>query len=168
MAMWELYSIEGQGIAIQSSVGNLKKALRAEDGHINREDTPVPEEVPRIKIFTLGEVQYIDYDRHFIPEGNMYAPLFHKRLSFQHEREFRIATSRFFELIQDRGVHEIEEVDLPPGEYIDVDVNQLIEKIHVSPSSADWFLELVEMVADRGGIDPDLVTRSPLDEDPVF
>ena len=168
MAMWELYSVEGQGIAIQSRVGKLKEALRAEDGYINREDTPVPEEISRLKIFTLGAVQYIDYDKHLIPEGNLYAPLFHKRKSFEHEREFRVATSRFDELIRGDGIQEVDEVDLPSGEYISIDVSQLIEKIHVSPSSADWFLQLVEMVAEGSGIDSQIVNRSSLEEDPVF
>lgn len=167
MAMWELYSIEGQGIAIQSNVGRMKKALRAEGGYINREDTPVPEEAPRINIFTLGAVRYIDYDRGIIPEGNLYSPLFHKRLSFEHEKEFRVATSRFFDYLADDELHRIPD-DLDPGEYIDIGLEELIEKIYVSPSSADWFLEQVEMVADRYGVGSEKVVRSSLDEDPVF
>jgi len=168
MAMWELYSIEGQGIAIQSKVGKLKEALRAEGGHINRGDASVPEEMPGVKSFTLGAVQYIDYDKHITPERNLLAPLFHKRRSFEHEREFRVATSRFGEVLGDDGILDMDRLDLPAGEYINININQLIDKIYVSPSSADWFLELVEVIAGRRGINPDIVTRSSLNEDPVF
>ncbi|WP_339103198.1 DUF2971 domain-containing protein [Haloterrigena salinisoli] len=170
MAMWELYSLEGQGIAIQSRIDRMKKALRSEGGKINREDTPVEEDLPREKIFTIGAVRYIDYDEHWIPEGNMYSPLFHKRLSYQHEKEFRIATSRFFELLEqaEGGVNTIDEVNLPVGMYMEVDVEELIENIHVSPTAPDWFLELIEDVLSKYSIDTECVTRSSLVEDPVF
>lgn len=170
MAMWELYSMEGQGIAIQSRVGYLKKALRSEGGRINREDTPVEESLPREKIFTIGPVQYIDYDEHWIPEGNMYSPLFHKRLSYQHENEFRIATSRFFDILEeaDGGVQTIDDVDLPSGMYVDIDIDELIENIHISPTAPDWFLDLIESVLERYGINTNCITRSSLDKDPVF
>lgn len=169
MAMWELYSLEGQGVAIKSSVGRVKRALRSKGGKINREDTPVEEELPRMKLFTLGAVQYVDYDEHIIPNGNLYTPLFYKRLSFQHEREFRIATSQFFEFIQEGGgLVRPEEEELENGYYVEIGIEDLVDEIYVSPSSADWFKQLVEMVAEKYGIGGENVTRSNLDEDPVF
>lgn len=168
MAMWELYSLEGQGIAIQSDVGMLKESLRETGGYINGEDTPVPEEAPRMKIFTLGAVQYIDYDEHFTPEGNFNAPLFHKRLSYKHEQEFRVVNSRFSELIFEHTPQEIAQMTLAPGEYMETKLDNLINKIHVSPSSADWFFELVERVVEKYGLSSIDVVRSSLDAKPVF
>lgn len=172
MAMWDLYSMEGQGIAIQSQIGKLKQSLREANGYILDEDLPIPKETPNTKVFTLGAVQYIDYHKHLIPESSWEFPLFSKRLIYKHEQEFRIMISRLGDALRDNDIYSnIPEhpEDLPPGEYIEIELSSLINRIYISPSAPDWFLELIEMIADRySDVDPDLVTRSSLDEDPVF
>ena len=35
-------------------------------------------------------MKYVDYDATFIPEGNLFFPYMHKRLSFEFEREYRL------------------------------------------------------------------------------
>lgn len=176
MAMWEIYSTKNQGVAIQTRIRKLKKALRAKDGYINQGDTSVPygtsvpEDTPSEKIFTLGSVQYIDYDKHYTPVNNIYGPLFYKRLSYKHEQEFRIAISKFFDLAYDKGIDgvKIGNLELEYGKYMELDLDELIEKIHVMPSSPNWFLELVRKLVEQFGFESNLVKRSSLEEDPVF
>lgn len=169
-AMWDQYSINGRGIAIQTTVENLMKSLTSEPGiFINGEDTP--DDGDKIdEIFTFGKVRYIDYDKHLIPENNANAPVFHKRLSFEHEQEFRIAYSVFGDKLREwEGVSGINESDVetPVGEYIDADIDILIDTLYVSPTSPEWFSELVDMVVERYDLNCE-IQKSSLDEDPVF
>ncbi len=70
-AMWKLYSGGGQGIAIESTVGQLRRALDiAED-------------------FQIDRVRYMDFERDPIQKGYRHHRLFVKRKSFEHEKEVR-------------------------------------------------------------------------------
>ena len=67
-------------------------------------------------------------------------PFLFKRKSFQYEREVRI--------ISDLSDQEIKIND---GLKIDVDINQLIEKIYIHPKSENWYKKLViELVSKLG------------------
>ncbi|WP_123622374.1 DUF2971 domain-containing protein [Halorubrum sp. CSM-61] len=168
-AMWEQYSTNEQGIAIQTTVGDLIKSLTDKPGvFMSGEDTP--DDADKIdRTITFGKVQYIDYDRQLMPESNLYAPLFFKRLSFEHEREFRAAFSKHFEKLR-----ESDEADFmhnssenPAGVYVDVNLEKLIDTLYISPTSPEWFSEQVELIKERYGIECD-IQKSSLDEDPVF
>ena len=69
IAMWRLYASgkESKGVAIKSSVGRLKKAIRH----------PVE----------IGRIAYIDYSKEW-PNAN--EALWRKRLSFEYEHEVRV------------------------------------------------------------------------------
>ena len=69
-AMWKLYSGSGQGIAIESNVGQLRRSLEAEGLQIDR-------------------VRYMDFERDPIEKGHRRYRGFVKRKSFEHEREVR-------------------------------------------------------------------------------
>ncbi len=71
-AMWKLYLQSGEGIAIRSSVGQLKASF-AKSGR------PVH----------VGMVQYINYDVDLTPIHNVIGLGLLKRKSFEHEREIR-------------------------------------------------------------------------------
>jgi hypothetical protein len=73
IAMWSLYNSGSEGVAVQTTVGQLKVALRHD---------------PRITL--IGRVTYLDYERDtMINSLNTISPLMHKRRSFQHEAEVR-------------------------------------------------------------------------------
>ena len=59
------------------------------------------------------------------------------------------------------------EIETLPGLYVEADLEQLIEKVFVAPTSAEWFRELVEAMLKDHGIKAD-VQRSDLDADPVL
>ena len=115
-AMWQIFTQNNEGLAIQSTIGRLQKALKPE---INFSQF-------------IGEVNYIDYKKEYIPFDDMFFPFMFKRKSFQYEREVRI--------ISDLSENNIKIND---GIKIDVDVNQLIEKIYIHPKSENWYKKLV-------------------------
>ena len=115
-AMWQIFTQNNEGLAIQSTIGRLQKALKPEINYSQ----------------FIGEVNYIDYKKEYIPFDDMFFPFMFKRKSFQYEREVRI--------ISDLSENAIKIND---GIKIDVDVNQLIEKIYIHPKSENWYKKLV-------------------------
>lgn len=70
-AMWKLYTAAGQGIAIESTVGQLRSSVRLD---------PAP---------IIDRMRYADFDRDPIEKGHAHYRLFMKRQPFSHEKEVR-------------------------------------------------------------------------------
>ena len=115
-AMWQIFTQNSEGLAIQSTIGRLQKSLLPENN---------------FKQY-IGEVNYIDYKKEYIPFDDLFFPFLFKRKSFQYEREVRIITD-----VTDSSVK------LNEGLKINVDINQLIEKIYIHPKSENWYKNLV-------------------------
>ena len=115
-AMWQIFTKNNEGLAIQSTIGRLKEALQPEN-HIEQ---------------YIGNVNYIDYKKEYIPFDDAFFPFLFKRKSFQYEREVRI--------ISDVSTKNISVND---GLKINVDLSQLIEKIYIHPKSENWYKKLV-------------------------
>ena len=115
-AMWQIFTKNNEGLAIQSTIGRLKEALHPEN---------------RIEQY-IGNVNYIDYKKEYIPFDDTFFPFLFKRKSFQYEREVRI--------ISDVSAQNI---SVNEGLKINVDLNQLIEKIYIHPKSENWYKKLV-------------------------
>jgi hypothetical protein len=79
-AMWKLYSGTGQGIAIESTIGQLRRSLDIEQG------------------LQIDRVRYMDFERDPIEKGHRHYRLFVKRKSFEHEKEVRATI-----LLQEEG-----------------------------------------------------------------
>jgi hypothetical protein len=123
-AMWQIFTQNSEGLAIQSTIGRLQKALDPEQ-NISQ---------------YIGEVNYIDYKKEYIPFDDMFFPFLFKRKSFQYEREVRI--------ISDISESKIKIND---GLKINVDIDQLIEKIYIHPKSENWYKKLViQLVSELG------------------
>ena len=76
-----------------------------------------------------------------------------KRKSFQYEREIRIISDvTEFQLKIDNGLK------------IDIDINQLIEKIYIHPKSENWYKNLVIELVQRIGFDF-TIEKSDLESD---
>lgn len=136
-AMWQIFTQNNEGLAIQSTIGSLQKALASEKNYSQ----------------FIGEVNYIDYKKEYIPFDNMFFPFMFKRKSFQYEREIRI--------ISDLSESNIKIND---GIKIDVDVNQLIEKIYIHPKSENWYKKLVIELVSK--LDYDIkIEKSDLESD---
>lgn len=122
-AMWQLYSRDTQqGIAIQTTFERLYQAL------------------PVTANCEFGMVNYIDYSEYNNGTSGKYFHMFdapwYKRLSFAHEKEFRvISESPDFNMLTD--AHDL---------LIPVDLNLLIDNIYFSPEADKWFVKLVSNI----------------------
>lgn len=145
-AMWKLYAQSSDAIAIKSTVGLLNISL--------------PEWV------SFSVVKYLDYDREAFgtTNWNLIDAFLHKRLSFQHEKEFRAFASSFYE-----ADPEVERAKDPSGTGVraPVDVNQIVQAVHVSPTAQDWFLNVVKRASKSGGLSAPVV-KSQLLRDPLY
>ena len=146
-AMWRLYAREHDGIAIRTTFEGLCESLTCtEDVYI-------------------GKVQYADYEKDFIPEGNSFSPFLYKRKGFEHEYEVRA-------IIQDLPLRsnpypqqwkDIYEV----GNYLAVELSTLIKDIIVAPFAPNWFLDLVRSVTSLYEVNID-VAQSELAGSPNY
>ena len=123
-AMWQIFTKNNEGLAIQSTIGRLKKSLETE----------------RKTEQHIGQVNYIDYKKELIPFDDTFFPFLFKRKSFQYEREIRI--------ISDVSSDNLKIND---GLKIDVDINQLIERIYIHPKSENWYKNLVIELVEKLG-----------------
>ena len=149
-AMWRLYCGEEYGVAIAAEYQLL-------------EDSFTPQGA------IIAPVRYLDYRTQGFPQSNVIFPFFHKRLSFEHEREVRIAVWR-----SDQGVIGMPtEASKPPtaeemAKYkadvtrgqqlkaergnaisLDLDVDAVISSIFVHPDAPEWYFRVVQRVVER-------------------
>ena len=136
-AMWQIFTQNSEGLAIQSTIGRLQKALQPEE-HFQQ---------------YIGEVNYIDYKKEYNPFDDLFFPFLYKRKSFQYEREVRI--------ISDVTQNNLK---LNDGLKINVDVNLLIEKIYIHPKSENWYKNLVIQLVAKLGFDIS-IEKSDLESD---
>ena len=136
-AMWQIFTQNSEGLAIQSTIGRLQESLIPET-NFNQ---------------YIGEVNYIDYKKEHIPFDDMFFPFLFKRKSFQYEGEVRIIT--------DIGESDIK---INEGLKINVNINQLIEKIYIHPKSENWYKNLVIQLVKQLGFDF-TIEKSDLESD---
>jgi hypothetical protein len=136
-AMWQIFTQNSEGLAIQSTIGRLQESLLLEQ-NFNQ---------------YIGEVNYIDYKKEYIPFDDMFFPFLFKRKSFQYEGEVRI--------ISDISENNIK---INEGLKIDIDINKLIEKIYIHPKSENWYKNLVIQLVKQLGFDFE-IEKSDLESD---
>jgi len=121
-AMWRLYSPIQEALALRSTYQRLRDQL--------------PDYV-RIHL-----VQYVDAPR---PNGDdPLAAFFYKRKAYEHEKELRAVVDR----PPPQGCVNEE----PSGWRFPIAVEQLVERIYVSPFAQDWFVSLVRKMGKRYGL----------------
>jgi hypothetical protein len=136
-AMWQIFTQNSEGLAIQSTIGRLQKALEPEKN---------------LKQY-IGQVNYIDYKKEYIPFDDLFFPFLFKRKSFQYEREVRI--------ISDTSDTAI---TINDGIKINVDISQLIDKIYIHPKTENWYKNLVIELVSKLGFDI-AIEKSDLESD---
>ncbi|RZJ67718.1 MAG: DUF2971 domain-containing protein [Flavobacterium sp.] len=125
-AMWQIFTQNSEGLAIQSTIGRLQEALNTENDYD----------------LQIGAVKYIDYKKEYIPFDDAFFPFLFKRKSFQYEREVRI--------IADLTKYNL---SINEGIKINVDINSLIERIYIHPRSENWYKNLVLQLMQQLGFD---------------
>jgi len=132
VAMWKIYSGENKGIAIESTFNRLCQSFNKND----------PE------LVYIGMVEY-DFEAS-LTTGSPINHVLKKRKCFKYEEEVRAVLMAPDTIIKnDKSAH----VDpYPDGLKIKVDLNKLIQKIHISPKAKPWFFDLVNDVINHYNI----------------
>ena len=137
--LWNSYSSLYDGVAIQSSIGNLIDSLDSSS----------------LLDLYVSEVIYIDYDDDYTFRrsggiANMIAPHFTKRKYFASEKEVRVMhydpLAKFNES--------------PCGLFAKVNSDVLISSVYVSPFSQPWFKEIVVELLGFYGLGHKTVNKS--------
>jgi hypothetical protein len=164
-AMWNLYSHENAGIAIQSTTRKLSQCFKE-----NKEDT-----------IWIGKVQYLDFPKDWTTEwNNLFQAFVTKRKSFEYENEIRAVTclpdehlssdyilktanreEAFFSSPSPRP-RVINPRDLTDkGKYVSANLQTLIEKVYLAPYAEPWFEEVLESLLSKYELNT-TVTKSDL------
>jgi hypothetical protein len=160
-AMWNLYSHENAGIAIQSTTRKLSNCFRE-----NNRDT-----------IWIGKVQYLDFSKDWMKEGNnLFQAFVTKRKSFEYENEIRAVTclpddrlnSEWIVKAANRErVSSSEPCSANPdeltdkGKYVSANLQILIEKVYIAPYAESWFEEVVQSLLSKYELNTS-VTKSDL------
>jgi hypothetical protein len=126
----------GEGLAISTSFDRLKKALSETKLNVNG-----------------GLVQYVDYETHRPDHVNILLWAMLKRISFEHEKEFRA-------VVLDLSVEQ-------KGVYIPIIPEFLIDEVYVSPTAKDWTVDLLRKIVKRCNFDFE-VKKSELLSHPIY
>lgn len=124
-AMWQLYSSANESICLQTTFKQFRNCM--------------PRGVD------IGEVRYIDYETEWVSERHPILPFLYKRISFEHEREYRAVCNVSPMNGRKSSNFEITE----SGVWVDVRPAEVIQRIIVAPHIRPWFRELVEQVVAR-------------------
>ncbi len=136
-AMWKIYS-ELFGVSIQSTYQRLCDSFIGDKWNFYNEKS---------KIY-IGEVIYIDRNRSVIPQNFGFWPYMHKSIEFLYEHELRCI------------IWDIENQN--ENMKIKVNLDNLIDKIYISPFAPPWFKSTVEDLCKTYGVSPQKVHQSNL------
>lgn len=150
-AMWKLYSLTNEGIALKTTIGKLRCELEKAD-----------------EAFKIRRIQYVDHKR-LTPvtnEKSFAEPIFYKIKAFEHERELRVAFLDKKILQSTTTIYageNIEKYKNPlSGCSISIDLAKLIDAIHISPLAPEWVEIVVKSLLEKYGLDPKLVIYSSM------
>ena len=143
-AMWKLYSDNGKGIAVKTSVSSIVKSIE----HFQQDI-----------LVQVGAVKYLDFhDIHLnlkdcITDGHL-SPLL-KRSSFSHENEVRLFT------VPKINSDNVDTFKSKP-ELIKAMALELIEEVYISPFAGEPFTSSVKAICNKYSIPNEKVKASDL------
>ena len=155
--MWNQYSNEG--IAIKSTIGDLRESFDTSE-----------------KGAWMYEVDYINYECEEFKSDDRFAAYFHKRRSFRHEQELRLLFEEWPPQEESVDMEYVDSVlkgrepepqDLVEGQFHEIDVDDLINEVYISPRKDENFKELVVDYV-KTSDDSFPVNHSSLSNDPVY
>ncbi len=136
--MWELYVGNDQGVTIQSNKERIERCFGLLTTNIE-----------------MSKVRYLDYENDIwfhkdeFPHYSYTAitPLIHKKLEFEHEAEFRVF------LINNEAIKKEDYWNDSIGMDVNINVEDLIEKVIVPPNSDLSFKNKIELIIEKYGFD---------------
>jgi len=195
-AMWSKYGNHDGAIAVETTVENLRNAVAAAEHNIHLakvEYTVFNEDHRDEEEDDISDIDPEELNRKFLlthEDSHTFAPFLYKRKSFDYEDEIRaiIQKPSYADSADEEDALPIRIQTEDGWKYIKDDkdpdrngvephvlVNQLIDKIHVSPGSPGWILKTVREAVKAKDRLPDtddevnsFVVESQLDANPVF
>lgn len=144
-AMWNIFCVNKEGLAIKSTIQSLKESLESyKEGDIYFSKIYYGEDRPEI-------------------EFNYIYPFLCKRVNFEHEKEFRVIISKYN---IDHSLSQSAQV-LDNGIVVDVDIQKLVHEIKIHPFAEDWFVGLINKVTQKFNLEVN-VSKSELYTSPWF
>jgi len=151
--MWREYVKNGEGIAIQSTVGRLAKSF------VDITETP-HDKNGNVIWPRMDKISYIDYETEKAPNDYSfftYQPFIHKDKRFLYENELRVWAEfmpQRFGLGNNYRAYQpdseipkaLKQLDDYKGFYFPIDLNTLIEKVVIPSNAPRWFKEMIEHV----------------------
>ena len=137
MGMWDKYHIRNSGVAIKTTMGNLKNCLPDTPNiFIGKVDYDVE---------SIGNQNQIEVPGDLSIENLLHYLYFYKRKSFEYEQEVRA-------IIDIRSIPRDAPYEF--GTLVEINVQTLIDEnseVIVSPHADEWITETVELIVERCG-----------------
>lgn len=93
------------------------------------------------EIIRISEVNYIDYEREEMLDGNTMFPIIHKQNAYHYEEEVRL----FHEIDSDFNfTYNWSKEKVKEGRNIKVDIDELINEIVIGPFTPIWIIDLIK------------------------
>ena len=147
-ALWKIYTLPKTGIAIRSTVGNLRKSLDNDNIKIYK--------VKYIKSFSNIEEKY-EIPFYDLGRDETYGYILNKRFGgvykqevYRYENEVRAV---YLEFSNKENIN------------FNVDLDILIDSIYISPFASDWFYELVNKIVERQDY---LISKKPIHKSEIL
>jgi hypothetical protein len=143
-AMWKIYAHGDYGIALQTTYDRLKSCFNKTD-----------------KTIHIGKVKYYDESSDQIPIEDTLIPFFRKRRIYEYENEVRCCHP----IPQEEKEFIWQEQDYYDGIFVNVDLNQLVERIYISPYSPKWIRDIVAGINQKFNIEKEIVHSTVFDSE---
>lgn len=145
-AMWKCFLKTNNGLAIKTTVNRLKKSIEntIEDiyiGKIYYRD---------FKKTTFFELMREEQNLLFNGRGGTVNPHCYKRMDFEHEKELRL---HFIDSPIPHLTKNVEKKEPLEFKRININIQDLIYELVISPFSDEWFKSLVEDILVKVGLD---------------
>ncbi len=115
-ALWKIYAKDKSGIAIETDLTALKQSFNNTS-----------------RLIFIGEINYINEKNYYFDLSNLFYPFVTKLDHYSFENEIRCIT-------------ESDDYEKNKDNLVDVDLNGLIKKVHISPNSKPEFVKLIELL----------------------
>lgn len=132
MALWQIYGKSNNSVAITTTVGRLESELLKNnaDGYTY-----------------LYKVEYINHWHYDKMDILIFPKVFKYKLkAYKYENEVRVIHYK------EENLAIQESADIESGLYFNVELNQLLRSIVVSPDSEPWFIDIVKDLTRQYGI----------------
>ena len=124
-ALWKIYSKLDQGLMIKSTYQNLINSFTNSD-----------------EVIFCSKINYIDYEKDRFDIGDIFAPFVNKYIGYSFESEIRL----IHQTPDQNYEYDWNKEKCVKGKMINVNLNELINEVVISPQADNNFLKLINEI----------------------